>query len=141
MKKQTSKSKHPTLSALELDVMDVVWDLGECTSAQVIDAFQSRRPLAPTTIRTVLTNLRNKGYVEALPALERGYKFRASIGREDVARRSLKDMLPSLFQNSPIRAISYLIEDAGVSDDELDEIRRMIDKQKRGGRKPKGGKK
>lgn len=132
-RKKTGNSSRPALSSLELDVMDVVWELGDCTSAQVIDTFTKKRPLAPTTIRTVLTNLRNKGYIKPIPTIGRGFMFRPTVQRESVARRSLRELLTSLFGNSPRQAIAYLLDDANVTEDELDEIRRMIDERKRKG--------
>ena len=120
-----------TLSPLELEVMGVVWQLGDCSSAEVIDAMGKVRPLAPTTIRTVLAKLRQKGYVELIPTIERGYRFRAAVLRESVARRSLKDLLASLFRGSPREAIAYLLDDADVSDSEFEEIRRMIESRQK----------
>ncbi len=58
-----------------------------------------------------------------------------------MARRSLKDLLPTLFQNSPLQAISYLIEDADVNEDEFEEIRRMLEERKRRNNQPGGKKK
>jgi BlaI family penicillinase repressor len=119
------------LSRLELQVMNVVWELGDCTSTKVIQQFAEVRPLAPTTIRTVLGKLRQKGYLQRVPSMERGYTFRATVPRECVARRSLKHLLSSLFEDSPRQAIAYLLSDADLSDRELDEIRRLIDSRKR----------
>ena len=130
-KKSAKRAKLPTLSRLELTVMGIVWELGDCTSAQVVAEFAKIRPLAPTTIRTVLGKLREKGYLKRVPTVERGFKFRANVPRECVARRSLKDLLSSLFQDSPRQAIAYLLADAEISDSDLDEIRRMIDSRKR----------
>jgi len=120
----------PALSPLELQVMDVVWQLGDCTSAQVIETFTERRRLAPTTIRTVLTNLRRKGYVKPLPTIERGFKLRPIVQREAVARRSVKDLLQSLFADAPQQAVAYLIEDADISAAELDQLSRLIEARK-----------
>ncbi len=121
----------PGLSPLELQIMDVVWQLGDCTSAQVIETFSARRRLAPTTIRTVLTNLRRNGYVKAIPSIERGFKLRAIVRREAVARRSVKELLQSLFADSPQQAMAYLIEDADISGAELEELGRLIEARKR----------
>jgi len=133
-KRPRRKQARPALSKLELDVMNVVWELGDCTSAQVIAAFRKIRPLAPTTIRTVLTKLREKGYVKPIPSLERGFTFRPTIKREAVARRSLKDLVESLFHDSPQQAIAYLLDEADITDAELDELRRMIADRGRKGR-------
>ena len=131
--RKTGRKKRPSLSGLELEVMNVVWDLGDCTSAQVTEAFREIRPLAPTTIRTVLTKLREKGYVKPIPSIERGFTFRPTVDREAVARRSLNELVGSLFKDSPQQAIAYLLDDADMTDGDLDELRRMIADRKRGG--------
>jgi BlaI family transcriptional regulator, penicillinase repressor len=133
-----SKDEHPArpeLSRLELEIMDVVWGLGDCSSAEVIAAYRKRRQLAPTTIRTVLTNLRKKGYLEPIPTIERGFRIRAIVNRESVAQRLMKGLLNCLFGNSPRQAIAYLLKEENVTPADLDEIRRLIDGQRKG--KPK----
>ena len=113
--------------------MNVVWELGDCTSAQVIEAFDRVRPLAPTTFPTVLTKLRQKGYVKPIPSIERGFMFRPTVEREAVARRSLKDLVESLFCDSPQQAIAYLLDVADITDADLNELRPMIADRKRKG--------
>ena len=132
-KNRKNEQNRPALSPLELEIMDVVWELGDCTSAQVIAAFSERRPLAPTTIRTVLANLRRKGYVKPIPTIERGYKLRPTVRRQTVARRSMRQLLESLFANSPQQAVACLIDDADLTDAELDELRRLIEARQQKG--------
>ena len=88
-KQQDAAADRPELSRLELEVMDVIWELDVCSSAEVTTEFQNRRRLAPTTIRTVLTNLRKKGYLELVPTIERGFRLKAAVSRSTVARRWL----------------------------------------------------
>jgi len=136
-KKKTQKRARAAaltpLSALELEVMGIVWDLGECTSAEVTAAFLQRRTLAPTTIRTVLSKLRSKGYVEPIPSIGRGFLLRPTLEREAVARRSLRELLTSLFKDSPRQAIAYLLDEASITDSDLEEIRRMVNSKRKGG--------
>jgi len=47
-------------------------------------------------------------------------------------------LLSSLFRGSPEQAITYLLDEADISDSDLDEIRRMIDSRKQ--KKGRGGK-
>ena len=134
-KKSRRGKKLPPLTALELEVMEVVWDLGDCTSAQVTEQFTRKRPLAPTTIRSVLSKLRSKGYVKPIPAVGRGFLMRSTVARETVARGSLKALVSSLFQNSPRQAIAYLLDDANITDGDLAEIRRKLEARQKGGKK------
>ena len=134
-KKKTGRAgERPPLSSLELDVMLVVWELGDCTSAEVTEAFRKKRDLAPTTIRTVLSKLRTKGYVRPIPTVGRGFLLRATVKRETVAKRSLHGLLSSFFENSPPQAIAYLLDDSRTTDEDVKEIRRMLDERRRKGR-------
>ncbi len=134
MPKRTGKEgkRRPDLSRLELDVMDVVWQLGDCSSAEVTEAFSTKRKLAPTTIRSVLANLRKKGYLKPIPTIERGFRMRAIVKREEVARSTLRDLVASLFGGSPGRAIIHLLEDQPLGAGDLEAIRTMIEAKKKG---------
>ncbi len=125
----------PELSRLEQDIMNVVWDLGECSSAEVIDSYTKKRKLAKTTIRTVLANLRKKGYVKPVPSVERGFRMRALVSRESVAKRLLRGVVSSFFGDSPRQAIAHLLKEEKINESDLEEIRLMLDKRKRGKRK------
>ena len=134
-KNPVNKDKLPELSGLELEIMDIVWELGECSSAEVIAASSKRRQLADTTVRTVLSNIRKKGYLEPVPTIERGFRLRPTVTREAVAQRSLKKIVSNLFKDSPREAIAYLISDRNISDHDLQEIRKLIDEHKPKGKK------
>ncbi len=132
MRDRQAKKDRPELSRLELAVMDVVWELGSCSSSQVIAAFQKRRALAPTTIRTVLANLRRKGYLARVPTVERGFRLKATVSRAAVARRSLREVLTTLFQGSLQQTIACLLSDEKLSDEEMKEIRRILESRAEG---------
>ncbi len=128
-KRGRGKTDLPELSRLELAVMGVVWELGDCSSAEVIAAFTKRRRLAVTTIRTVLANLRKKGYLEPIPTIERGFRLRARVTRDAVAGRTLRGLVGSLFGGSPRQAIAYLLKNENLDETELKEIRRLLDQK------------
>ena len=121
------------LSDLELAVMDVVWELGEPSSAEVVERFTARRPLAATTIRTVLASIEKKGYLERVPTIERGLRYRPRVSREAVAGRSLRKLVSTLFGGSPRHAVAYLVNQGDLEEADLDEIGRMIETHKRQG--------
>lgn len=129
------KSEKPELSRLELFVMDRIWESGEASSAEIVDAVRAMRKLAPTTIRTVIANLKKKGYVEQVPSLERGFRFRPIVSRDAVAKRSLRDLFASMFQGSPRQAIAFMLREDELSQSDVAELRRMLDeKRSRGGK-------
>src|SRR5262249_36908992 len=123
----------PPLRGLELEVMHVVWQLGECTSGDVIEAFRGKRTLAASTLRNVLAKLRAKGYVQPVPSIGRGFLLRPAVPREDAARRTIRSLLHAWFSGSPQQAIAYMLDDATISDDELAGIKKLIDDKRRQG--------
>jgi predicted transcriptional regulator len=135
MVKRKSGDDLKELSDLELAVMGVVWELGECGSGEVVERFTARRPLAATTIRTVLASIEKKGYLERVPTVERGLRYRPRVSREAVAGRSLRKLVGHLFGGSPRHAVAYLLREGELDATDLEEIRRMIDAHKRGEKK------
>ena len=130
-KQRPGRSKTTELSPLEQEVMRVCWHLNEFTSAEVIEEFCKSRMLADTTIRTVLSKLRDKGYLELVPTTDRRYLMRPTVDRDSVAKRLLKQLVSGLFDNSPQEAILYLLQDEGLRREELDEIRSQIEARRR----------
>lgn len=124
---KSKKERLPELSRLEREIMQVVWTLGECSSSEVIAAHTREPALAGTTIKTVLANLRKKGYVEIVPSMERGYRLRPTVAREQVARRSIRHLLADFFDGSPRHAVAYLLNDPDITAEDLEEIRRMVE--------------
>ena len=126
-----SPKKLPPLSSLEMEVMVFVWELGEATSAEIIDAVTRKRPLAPTTIRTVLANIEEKGYVERVPTTERALRYKASFPREAVATQTLRQLVGRLFGGSSKMAIAQLLADEQLDAAELEEIQKMVSRRRK----------
>jgi len=113
---------------LELEVMQILWERGDATAAEVGGAL-ARRALADTTIHTVLANLRRKGYVAPVPTIERALRFAPAVPRERVASRSLRRLLAEFFDGSPRRLMAHLVQEERVDARELAEIRKLLKSQ------------
>lgn len=124
----------PPLSRLEQRIMGIVWNLGECSSAEVITAHNETEQLAETTIRTVLANLRKKGYIELVPTVERQHRLKPAVSREKVGKRTLRDLVAGFFGGSPQQVFSYLIKEEQLSEDDLEALRRLIEERQQKGK-------
>ncbi|TCP50005.1 putative transcriptional regulator [Tamaricihabitans halophyticus] len=81
------------LGELEGKVMDVLWSAAEPMRVRdVLDALTSARPLAYTTVLTVLDNLHGKGWVRRSRA-GRAYVYTAVESRAEAGARVLRDVL------------------------------------------------
>lgn len=81
------------LGELESVVMDRLWRWGRpITAREVVDVLQRERPLAYTTVQTVLENLVRKGWVAREPD-RRGHRYTPTIGREAAVARLMREAL------------------------------------------------
>jgi predicted transcriptional regulator len=127
-------AERPGLSKGEMEVARVLWDLGTATVREVHEAFPAGRRIDFTTVQTYLRRLESKGYVRAaLRGRTRVYTPR--IRPLTVIRETLDDLVDRLFAGETLPLVRHLIEDRGISDAELAELRKTIDrlKQERSG--------
>lgn len=83
----------PGLGALEAAVMEVLWaTTGPIPVRAVQERLTSGRPLAYTTVMTVLDNLHRKGFVER-EFHGRAYHYRPSTTREETAAAAIRRVL------------------------------------------------
>lgn len=125
--------KRLTLGALEAAVLNVLWDRGESTVAEVVDAMPRGRERHYNTCSTVLTRLVKRGLVER-SAEGRVHRFRATVGRDELGRAvlatvrrdvfggSLGDLVAALFDGRRCRAedvarLQALAEEISADDD------------------------
>jgi BlaI family transcriptional regulator, penicillinase repressor len=117
----------PALSKGEMEVARVLWELGEATVRQVHEAFPPERAIDFTTVQTYLRRLDAKRYVSArLCGRTRIYKPKVKL--TTVIRQTVDDLIDRLFAGEALPLVRHLIEERGISDDELAELRQLIDR-------------
>lgn len=97
------------LPELELEVMKVLWRREEATVAEVQEALQPTRPLAYTTIMTVLDRLSRKGAADR-EKQGRGYLYRPAMSEQAVCELAVDRLLDDFFARSPQRLLRYVNE-------------------------------
>jgi len=110
---------------MELQIMKVVWELGEATVHDVKDVLSRGRKPAYSTVLTMMRKLEGKGYLEH-EVDGRTYVYSPTITRRQVSHSMLGDLLDRLFDGSPELLVSSLIEQKRISAKELREIRKLI---------------
>jgi len=122
-----SRRKQQTLTDLEADVMQVVWQKGQATVRDVYETLRSTRDLAYTTIMTVLSTLAKKGIVEYFQE-GRAYIYRPKISQKEAAQRSIAKVLQKFFDGSPRALVAHLIDADAISQDEFESLRQLLNK-------------
>lgn len=118
------------LGRLELQIMNAVWDKDQATVHDVKDVISRGRKPAYSTILTMMRKLEAKGYLEH-DVDDRTYVYKATISRQTVRQGVLGDLLDRLFEGSPLLLVNSLVEQNGISEEELSEIRKLIIKRRK----------
>ncbi len=118
------------LASLQLLIMQVLWDRGEATIGDVQQALQDERPLAYTTVATMLTKMERKGQVTHR-TVGRVHHYRPKIQQETVTRSMVSDLTDRLFGGDVTQMVSHLLDGAEMGPEEIARLKALIrDKEK-----------
>ncbi|MFO0956324.1 MAG: BlaI/MecI/CopY family transcriptional regulator [Isosphaeraceae bacterium] len=126
----------------ELEILGVLWKAGPAELGTIRAALQESRPVAATTVATMLKVMLDKGLVNREDG-PRGYLWSAAVSLESARSGLLGRLLDLVFDGSARRLVAHMVERGDLTDSERAEIRRMLDARTAEGRrkapKPKGG--
>ena len=118
------------LTDLELEIMEVVWDSKpeRSTVRSVVDHFHSTgRPLAYTTVQTMMNILKKKGVLSVHPGPGRAHEYEARVTRADARSSMTQDFVERLFQGHAKTLMAQLLDQESMSQDELRELKQRIE--------------
>jgi predicted transcriptional regulator len=93
---------------LELECLNVLWRLGPSNVKQVREALLPSRPLAYTTVMTVLDRLVRRGVAERQKQ-GRSFRYEPSVAREQLQQTAVSQVIDRLFDGSPEALIRFLV--------------------------------
>ena len=117
----------PPLSEAQIEIMNVVWDRGEVTVADVWKALEARRKVARNTVLTMLTRLEEKGWL-CRDEGGHAFRYRAAVPREATLNTVVRRLVETAFGGSAEGLVMALLHGRGVSKEEAKAIRAMIDR-------------
>lgn len=116
----------PELSKGEMEVARILWELGQATVREVHAAFPEERKIDFATVQTYLRRLETKGYV-AGKLVARTRVYSPKVQRRKVVGRTIDDLIDRLFGGEALPLMRHLIEERGLTADDLSELRKLID--------------
>lgn len=125
------RTKSKTLTAQELEIMKIVWELGPATVRGVYEALLERRKIAYTTVMTMMNILEDKGYLKKRAA-ERAYVYQAARPKSQVIKAMLQDFVNRVFDGSAEPLLVQLVKDRRLSQKDLEKITRTIQEGQEG---------
>ena len=114
------------LTQRELDIMSVLWDLGEATVTEVRDRIDP--DLAYTSISSMIRTLEMKGYVSHRRGEGKTHVYFPAIDPETAGDTALGRVLDKIYGGSPIKLLAHLVERNRLSEKELARMRELLKK-------------
>lgn len=125
MGKRAQPPAQRILTELELAVMVRLWELGEGSAARVQEALLPERPLAYTSVSTVLRILEQKGVVASRKE-GRGHVYVPRLARAVYERAAVRHVVGKVFGGERVALVRRLFEDEALSAEELRALRELI---------------
>jgi predicted transcriptional regulator len=111
----------------ELEVARIVWELGGATVRQVLEALPEERGLDFKTVQTYLRRLEAKGYLKTKRE-GRSNVYRPVVRPRQVIGEVMDDLLNRLFDGRVLPLFQHLVDERGLSADEVRELRALLDR-------------
>jgi len=104
MRKPATRAIPPPL---ELLCLNALWSIGQGSVKDVRELVARSRPLAYTTVMTVLDRLARRGIVTRSKA-GRAFVYAPAVSRDAMRRLALQEFLDSYFESSPGQLMQFL---------------------------------
>jgi predicted transcriptional regulator len=122
----------PILTRAESEIMSILWQADGATVHEVVNAMT--RPVAYTSVLTVLRILEKKGYVrhEAHPDGGRAHVYKPLVQVMKARRHHVRDLVDRLFGGQSEELVVGLLEEEKWSKADLERLREVIDSRLNG---------
>lgn len=112
-----------TLTPLELEIMQVLWENGASTVTEVIPKLKAE--LAYTTVQTMLMVLLRKGKVKRTQE-GRAFRYRPVVSRERASGSAVEDLVRRMFGGSAEALLMAMVDTRQISAKELERLARKV---------------
>lgn len=121
------RPKAEKLTPLELEIMHVLWEEGPANVQTVQQNL--KRPLAYTTVQTMLNILHRKGKVKRA-LRDRAYFYTPAVSRSHVTRQHIGDIIDRLFGGSAESLVMSLVETKHLTPKKLARLQQLIEENR-----------
>jgi len=125
-----ARPRHENATPGELEVLKILWDRGPSTVREVMDVLNQSRRRAYTSVMSLLEVMFDKRLVKRRPQ-GRAFVYWAAVSKERTLGQMVGDLVRRGFEGSASSLVAYLLDETRLSNEELNEIRRLITEYQR----------
>lgn len=121
-----SRRKPPRPTSAELEILQILWELGPATVRDVHEAFQKHRRIGYTSVLKLMQIMAEKGLVDRNET-QRAHVYRPRMPQQETRQTLLDHLVDRAFGGSAAQLVMQALSSKKASREELAEIRRMLD--------------
>jgi predicted transcriptional regulator len=128
MKKSKAKeAEGKLLTETELELMTILWKLGEGSVSDVIKQLPEERDLAYTSVSTILRILEQKGILSTRKE-GRGHIYTPKVEKSDYEAKTVKHVVDRVFDGTPVALVRQLLDTVKLNEHDLKELKKLLEK-------------
>jgi BlaI family penicillinase repressor len=124
-------NRAPKPTAMELEILRILWERGPSTVREVHEVLVKSKATGYTTVLKLLQIMANKGMVIRNEE-QRAHVYQAKQPEENTKQQLVGDLLQRAFGGSASQLMMHALAGKQTSEQEIEEIRRMLDDYERG---------
>lgn len=122
------------ISEAEYEVMKVIWENFPVSTNEIIEKFENKSEWSPKTIQTLISRLVKKGII-TYEKQSRVYIYTPLISENEYINQESKSFLDKFYNGTINSMVLNFIEEDALSDEDIDELKKILDKSKKKGEK------
>jgi BlaI family transcriptional regulator, penicillinase repressor len=125
----------PPLSPAEQALMDLIWQKQPVSTGDLLQAVNDGRaePITRSTLQTQLTRLEAKGWLLS-DDQGRARLYRSAPSEKGGRGKVLAELKQRFFGGSGLSLVRCLVEEGGLTDEEMTELNQLIETHRKGTR-------
>ena len=118
-------SKYPSLTEADSAIMELLWQRGRMSSAEIVKQAGGRMGWTRQTVRTYLARLMDKGLVGAEELNKRDLVYFPVVSRREYAADRSGSIM-SRYYSGLADMVAGIVQSEEISEEELSELERLI---------------
>ncbi|HAZ7572559.1 BlaI/MecI/CopY family transcriptional regulator [Legionella sp. PATHC032] len=125
--KKNSSIHERLLTEVELELMNIIWSLNKVTIKEVVAHLPKERPLAYTTVATVIKVLEQKGFLECQKN-SYAHVFTPIVSKSEYESTCIEHMVANVFDGEPRALVQRLLMARKLQHDDIQAIEEALKK-------------
>ncbi len=115
------------LSKAEEQLMQYLWKRNKAFMKDLLEDFPEPKP-ATTTVATLLKRMTQKEFIN-YKTIGKSREYFPLVKKSDYFSKHVNGLIKNFFNNSASQFASFFTSETDLSNEELEELRKLIDKQ------------